>query len=56
MLREIIAYIKLSQTSESETNKSFKSFCVNVCANAFYESLTEDQKNILRKVMSNEKF
>lgn len=55
MLREIIRYIKSTQTDKFDMNKSIKSFLINVCANIFSENLTENEKENIKKIMRNEK-
>lgn len=49
MLREILRYIAKSNSSEEQQKRQLTSFAINVTANVFYEDLTEQEKNNLKK-------
>lgn len=49
MLKEILRYIAKSNSSEEQQKRQLTSFAINVTANAFYENLTEQEKNNLKK-------
>ena len=49
MLKEILRYIAKSNSSEEQQKRQLTSFAINVTANVFYENLTEQQKDNLKK-------
>lgn len=49
MLKEILRYIAKSNSSEEQQKRQLTSFAINVTANGFYEDLTEEEKNNLKK-------
>lgn len=49
MLKEILRYIAKSDSSEEQQKRQLTSFAINVTANVFYENLTEQEKNNLKK-------
>lgn len=49
MLKEILRYIAKSNSSEEQQKRQLTSFAINVTANVFYENLTEQEKNNLKK-------
>lgn len=49
MLKEILRYIIKSNSSEDQQKRQLTSFAINVTANGFYEDLTDEEKNNLKK-------
>nr|DAE53374.1 MAG TPA: hypothetical protein [Bacteriophage sp.] len=56
MLKEILRYIIKSNSSEEQQKRQLTSFAINVTANGFYEDLTEEEKNNLKKNWNGNRF
>lgn len=56
MLKEILRYIAKSNSSEEQQNRQLTSFAINVTANGFYEDLTREEKNNLKKNWNGNRF
>lgn len=56
MLKEILRYIAKSNSSEEQQKRQLTSFAINVTANVFYEDLTEEEKNNLKKNWNGNRF
>lgn len=44
MLKQILGYIAIKQSSEYRMNEDIRAFSINVCADVFVESLEQEEK------------
>lgn len=51
-----VRYIAKSNSSEEQQKRQLTSFAINVTANGFYEDLTEEEKNNLKKNWNGNRF
>lgn len=56
MLKQILAYIGMKQSSEYRMNEDIRAFSINVCADVFVENMeTEEKEEINNKLRDYEK-
>lgn len=56
MLKQILGYIFMKQSSEYRMNEDIKAFSINVCADVFVENMeTEEKEKINNKLRDYEK-
>lgn len=47
MLKQILAYIAMKQSSEYRMNEDIRAFSINVCADVFVENMEPEEKEEL---------
>lgn len=47
MLKQILAYISMKQSSEYRMNEDIRAFSINVCADVFVENMEPEEKEEL---------
>lgn len=56
MLKQILGYIGMKQSSEYRMNEDIRAFSINVCADVFVENMeTEEKEGINNKLRDYEK-